>query len=111
MNRTEVLNLMCYIEDSRQVITANYNHPLNLYWLDIPVHKLDEFTELYLCLIRDRHMKVYKVPTDFLREGVRVYKKEQYVSLELHADTLQDRKGLARKIFVPFLLEEKDIVL
>lgn len=110
MNRTQVLNLLCYIKDSRQVITANYNAALNLYWLDIPIAKLDQFDELSLCLIRDRHLRVFKVPTSHLRDGVRVYKKGQYVSLEINADSFQDRKGEARKSFTAFLHEERDIV-
>lgn len=110
MDRDKVLNLECYLPKGKNVHMATYNPQLGLYWIDIPVVKLDQFEEIVMAFVRDKTMRILRVPTDYLRTGVRVYKKGQYVSLEIMGDTLQDRKGLARKAFSAFISETKSIV-
>lgn len=108
-NRTHVLSLLAYIPNRSQAAVANFNAPQNLYWLDIPVAKLDQFDDVYLCLVRDFRLRVFKVPTDHLRTGFLIRQKAQVVQLEIDGDTFRDTRGPAGKPFEPFLYEERNI--
>jgi len=99
---------------------ANVNSAKNVWWLDIPISKINGHINLSLALYDDRRKKLFvlDVPPDFFRENeksISIRIDRQVVSLELSAEdsrifenTRPVNSGLS---FRQFLVRTLDISL